>query len=183
MKRTRPYRTAGRENTYRSVRALSWVYSLMVAAVACCLFFLVWFRPVRIVGGTMAPALEENSIVLIDCLAKYWKAPKRGDIVLFEDEQGSFAKRVVALPGETVDIKEGHVYIGGCPLDESAYAVAYEGDMDVLTVPEGSVFVLGDNRAVVYDSRLETVGFIRFADIKGILRVRIAPISRFTLYF
>lgn len=183
MKRTAPRRTDGRERAYRSAGALAWLFTLAALIALMCLLFLVWLRPLRVGGATMSPALEDNEIVLVDQLAKYWKQPARGDIILFEDAYGRFIKRIVALPGETVDIKDGRVFIDSRPLDESAYAAALTGDMEPLTVPAGAVFVLGDNRALVYDSRLDTVGCIPYADMRGVLRARIAPLSRFTLFF
>lgn len=183
MKRSYPRRTALRETSYRNANALSWLYTLVVVLLILGLVFFVWLRPLRIQGDTMAPALNENEVVLVDRLSKYWKQPQRGDTILFEDEFGAFVKRVIALPGETVDMKDGRVFINSRPLDESAYANAFKGDMEPLTVPEDAVFVLGDNRSLVYDSRLETVGCIPYADIQGVLRVRIAPITRFTLFF
>lgn len=183
MKRTHPRRTALRETSYRNANALSWLYTLVVVVLVCFLLFFVWLRPLRIQGDSMSPALNEDEVVLVDRLSKYWKQPQRGDAILFEDEFGIFVKRVIALPGETVDIKEGRVFIDSRPLDESAYANEYKGDMDPLTVPEGAVFVLGDNRSLVYDSRLETVGCIPYADIQGVLRLRTWPITRFTLFF
>ena len=183
MKRTHPRRTALRETSYRNANALSWLYTLVVVVLVCFLLFFVWLRPLRIQGDSMSPALNEDEVVLVDRLSKYWKQPQRGDAILFEDEFGIFVKRVIALPGETVDIKEGRVYIDSRPLDESAYMQNPVGDAAAVTVPEGSVYVLGDNRAQAYDSRLDTVGCIAYADIVGVLRVRVAPITRLTLFF
>ncbi len=183
MKRSYPRRTDGKEKLYRRAGATAWLFTLIAVAMLLCLLFLVWLRPVRVSGDSMSPALEDGESVLVDQLAKYWKQPARGDMVFFEDEQGAFIKRIVALPGETVDIQEGRVYINSRPLDESAYAGGFTGDMQPLTVPDGCVFVLGDNRALVYDSRLESVGCIPYTEIEGVLRVRVSPFSRFTLFF
>jgi len=167
---------------YRRANLLSRLFVFTLMLVITCLFFLLWFRPLRIAGDSMMPALAKEDIVLVDCLTKYWKQPQRGDIVCFKDAYGVFVKRIIALPGETIDIKDGLVYIDGCPLDETAYREVSEGNMSAITVPEGSVFVLGDMRTIIYDSRLESVGCIPYVNINGILRVRLTPLKRFTFF-
>ena len=76
------------------------------------------------------------------------------------------------------------MFIDGRPLDESDYVNldAPAGDMDPVTVPEGCVFVLGDNRGEVYDSRTDGIGCIGYAQILGVVRVRIAPLSALAFY-
>ena len=176
-------RTEGREARYRANRRLGALVTLALALLVIGLFFGLWLTPVRIAGDSMAPALSEGEIVLVDRLAKYWKIPKRGDMVMFRTPDGAFIKRIVGLPGETVDIQEGKVYIDGRPLDETAYAGNYVGDMEPVSVPEGKVFLLGDNRALVYDSRLPSLGCLAYTELFGALRVRVSPLSRVTVFF
>lgn len=130
----------------------------------------------------MAPSLSKGDAVLCDRLAKYIHTPERGDIILFETQDGVFIKRIVGMPGETVEIVDGYVFINSIPLDESAYVDVYAGDMDPLVVPGGAVFVLGDNREQMYDSRLESVGCIPYTNIKGELRFRVAPLKEITIF-
>lgn len=176
-------RTSGREEQYRRHRRLGWLFSVAVALLTVFVLFYLWLIPAKINGASMEPALTEGETVLIDRLARYWKLPARGDMILFETEDGRFIKRIVGLPGETVEVIGGRVYIDSRPLDERAYMQNPVGDAAAVTVPEGSVYVLGDNRAQAYDSRLDTVGCIAYADIVGVLRVRVAPITRLTLFF
>ncbi len=182
METVRKRRTEGRESVYRGARRLAWLFSLLVAAGILCLTFLVWFFPTRIEGASMNPALSDGEVVLCDRFAKYWKAPARGDMILFESGDGLFIKRIVALPGESVELVDGRVFIDSRPLDESAYLNNGVGGMEPLTVPAGCFFVLGDNRAEIYDSRLESVGCIALADVHGVLRLRIAPLARLTYF-
>jgi len=175
-------RSGGREKKYREAKRIGWLFSALIAIGALCLLFLVWLFPLRIVDDSMAPALNKGDAVLCDRLAKYVRTPERGDIILFETEDGVFIKRIVGMPGETVEIVDGHVFINSIPLDESAYVDVYIGEMDPIVVPGGAVFVLGDNREQMYDSRLESVGCISYADIKGELRVRVAPLSELTIF-
>lgn len=176
-------RTYGREKKYRTARRMGWLFSALVAVAALCLLFLVWLFPLRIVDDSMSPALNKGDAVLCDRMAKYVKAPERGDIILFQTEDGVFIKRIVGMPGETVEIVGGHVFINSIPLDESAYVDVYAGEMDPLVVPGGAVFVLGDNREQMYDSRLESVGCIAYEDIRGELRFRVAPLSNITIFY
>ena len=182
MEEKKRRRSDGREKKYLNARRLGWLFSALVAVAALCLLFLVWLFPLRIVDDSMAPALNKGDAVLCDRLAKYVQSPERGDIILFETADGVFIKRIVGMPGETVEIVDGYVFINSIPLDESAYVDVYVGDMEPLVVPNGAVFVLGDNREQMYDSRLESVGCISYTDIKGELRIRVAPLSNITLF-
>ena len=116
------------------------------------------------------------SLIIVFALLFYFQDPSTGSMLL---------KRIVALPGETVDIAQGRVYIDGRPLEESAYAVNFEqgGDMAATVVPEGKVFVLSDNRAESYDSRSPQIGCVTYEKIEGVLRFRILPTSRIAFYY
>jgi len=175
-------RSDGRARTYRNARRLGWLFSVLVTIAVLCLVFFVWLAPLRIVDQSMAPELNSGEMVLCDRISKFMRMPERGDIVLFSTEDGLFIKRIVGMPGETVEIVAGHVFINSIPLDESSYPVNYVGDLTPTEVPAGSVFVLGDNREEMYDSRLASVGCIPFEHIEGVLRLRVSPFKRITYF-
>lgn len=177
-------RSAGRAREYKKHTLLGWVFSLTISALVLAFVFGVWLTPVRVSGASMAPQLTDGEIVFADRLAKYLTAPKRGDVVLFTDKNGDLLlKRIVALEGETVEIVGGDVYIDSCPLDERGYAVAKDGTLAPTAVPEDHVFVLGDDRTDLYDSRSANVGCVPMKSIAGVLRFRVYPVEKFTFYY
>lgn len=182
----RQRRTEGKKRIYRRQTLLGWLFSFAVAALVCAVLFGLWLTPVRIRGNTMAPALTEDQIVLVDRAARFVRLPRRGEMILFDDPRGTgrMIKRIVGLPGETVELVRGAVYINSCPLDESQYAdlSVPAGDMAAVLVPEGALFVLGDNRAVAYDSRTGGVGCIPYTAVLGTVRIRISPKEALTYY-
>ena len=175
-------RSEGRARTYRNARRLGWLFSILVTIAVLCLVFFVWFAPVQIQDNSMAPGLNSGEVVLCDRIGKFVRLPERGDIVLFSTQDGLFLKRIVGMPGETVELVAGHVYINSIPLDESSYFVNYVGDMPPLQVPEGSVFLLGDNREEMYDSRVASVGCIPFDRVEAMLRLRVSPFGKITYF-
>lgn len=177
-------RTTGKKRIYRQQAVLGWLFSICIALLLLCFIFGVWLMPIRVAGESMEPLLNNDDAVLVDKLNKYWRAPERGDIILFLDDAGVYClKRVIGLPGERVEIVAGQVFINSCPLDESAYVSSPTGDQETLIVPPACVYVLGDNRAFVYDSRLEEVGCVAYAEILGALRLKIYPAREIMLFY
>ncbi len=113
-------------------------------------------------------------------VSKKWKEPERFDIVIFkypDDESQLFIKRVIGLPGETVEIVDGKVYIDGSPtpLDDSFIPEKSIGSFGPYEVPEDSYFMLGDNRNNSKDSRFWDNTFVRFDQIVGKAVLRYFP--------
>ena len=109
-----------------------------------------------------------------------WKEPKRFDIIIFhypDDESQLFIKRLIGLPGETVEIRDGKVYIDGSetPLDDSFVPETPLGDFGPYHVPENCYFMMGDNRQQSMDSRYWENTYVRFDQIVGKAIVRYFP--------
>jgi signal peptidase I len=129
------------------------VETLLLAAV---LFFVInsVSARVRVDGFSMQPTLEDNELVLVNKMAYWLGQPKRGDIVVFRypvNPSEDLIKRVIGLPGDVVKIQDGKVFINGLGVSEPYIAAApeYFGEW---VVPEGQLFVLGDNRNDSLDS-------------------------------
>ena len=123
---------------------------------------------VRVDGFSMRPTLEDGEYVLVNRLAYNFGEPQRGDIVVFHSPVGvdrlDLIKRVIGLPGETVSVRQGKVYINDVLLEESYIAAAprYAGEW---IVPEGHLFMLGDNRNDSSDSH--SWGVLPFENVIG----------------
>lgn len=108
----------------------------------------------QVSGVSMSPTLGSGQLVLVD---RAVHSPKRGDVIVFrsvEEEGQDLIKRVIGVPGDTVEMRDGVVYLNGEPLDERGYIPAPGSTtMDPVTIPEGRYWVMGDNRTESYDSR------------------------------
>ncbi|MCQ2749182.1 MAG: signal peptidase I [Clostridia bacterium] len=139
----------------------------------------------QVVGESMSPFFVEGDRLLVNKMAYAFVGPKRGDIIVFDPEidDKNFVKRVIALPGETIDIKDGHVFINEEILSEN-----YLTGVNVQTFASSKklpyvlgndeYFVMGDNRQVSYDSRAENIGTITKSKIKGKVFFMVYPFEK-----
>ena len=141
-------------------------------------------------GISMQPVLENNDSIIIDKFSYKIDSPKRYDIVVFPiedtDADGKkryFIKRIIGLPGETVYIDDGRVYINGSLLKSEKDGKELMKEAGTASEPQtlasDEYFVLGDNRNMSTDSRSETVGLVRKEDITGKAVFRIWPFKKF----
>jgi signal peptidase I len=138
----------------------SWLLELgetvLPAVVIAVLINLFLAQATRVYGHSMEPNLHTDQRLVVEKVSYRLHEPHRGDVVVLRlPERGPelLIKRVVALPGETIEIQGGAVHIDGDPLQESYLARQTNGAYGPLTVPEGHVFVMGDNRGASNDSR------------------------------
>jgi len=156
----------------RNKDALEWLEAVALAVVAVALVFTFGVRMIRVDGESMLPTLQDGERLLISSLPY---EPAYGDIIIIDQytEYGEpLVKRVIGIGGDTIDIdfQAGVVYRNGEPLDEPYTAeptYLQESVTFPVTVPQGCLFVMGDNRNHSTDSRDTRVGFIDVRDVLG----------------
>lgn len=158
--------------------------ALLVAFVVKTFLVQAFYIP----SGSMLPTLQEQDRVLVNKLSYKLHDVERGDLVVFEGPDQSpgqvkdLIKRVVALPGETVEAREGFVYIDGRLLEEPYLGPGITtGPLEATTVPPGHIWVMGDNRGNSKDSRF--FGAVDEEAIIGKAFVRVWPITSFRFFF
>lgn len=160
-----------------------WIQSLMVALVICITIFIFAIRVVDVSGSSMWPTLLDGDKMLVSNL---FFTPQRGDIVVFKtdnyDPEKALVKRVIATEGQevSIDFERGVVYIDGSPIEEDYIAELTKTKLDFIgpqTVPEGCLFVMGDNRNASTDSRKKEIGMVDTRMILGRAYYVIFPLS------
>jgi signal peptidase I len=161
-----------------------WLQCIISAILICVLAFMFVFRMIGVYGESMEQTLHEGDRVIISNL---FYTPEQGDIVVlrkdtFRDE--AIIKRVIATEGQTVDIDfdAGIVYVDGEALDEpyiNEPTYTQESFVGPITIPEGCVFVMGDNRNASTDSRDSRIGIVDNRYILGRVLIRVYPTNVF----
>jgi signal peptidase I len=138
----------------------------------------------RVEQTSMLETLQPSDHLLIDKLTPRFDDYSRGDVVVFhpdgDTDRTPFIKRVIGLAGERVDIRDGLVWIDGVPLDEEYTkdgVTTPNGRDSAWLVPDGSLFVMGDNRGSSQDSRNSNPGFVETDDVVGRAWLRFFPIA------
>ncbi len=171
----------------------NWAQALVMALVLFVLLFTVAFRVTGVDGDSMNPTLEDGERLLV---SNFFYTPKPGDVVIFTikglrfegypDRDMALVKRVIATGGQTVtiDFERGEVSVDGVLLEEPYIAepTTTQEDMDLqttFTVPEGKLFVMGDNRNRSTDSRDGRIGMVDERYVLGRVLLRLLPTSKF----
>ncbi len=163
----------------KSKVALGWFISIVIAICIAIVVRVFVFEIILVDGESMYPTLNTDQRVAVEKVSRYFSLPKRGDviIVLYPDKPGTYVKRVIGTPGETVEVRDSTVYIDGVPLEEDYINKEPYMDMAATIVPKDSVFVMGDNRAHSLDSRTDNIGPIPKDSIIGHGTAVIWPLS------
>ena len=163
---------------------VEWIWIFVIVAVVS--FFIVTFVGIRtrVDGKSMMPTLHNGDNLLVDKLTYRFRDPERYEIVVFpykHEENVYYIKRIIGLPGETVQVLDGSVYIDGEKLEKD-YGAELMEDPGIAAEPielgEGEYFVLGDNRNHSSDSRMASVGVLKREDLVGRAWVRIWPLDQ-----
>lgn len=164
---------------------LSWVF--YIAVVILMTFFIITFvgQRTQVIGESMEPTLANGDNLIVEKLTYRFSDPKRFDIIVFPyqyKKHTNYIKRVIGLPGETVQIIGSDIFIDGEILDEDygAEPISSAGiASSPITLAADEYFVLGDNRNHSSDSRAADVGIIKRSDIIGRAWLRIYPFNEF----
>ena len=161
---------------------------LYVAAVLLFSFLIVRYvgQRTEVIGSSMVPTLQDGDQLITDKITYRFREPERFDIVVFPHEPVNeyYIKRIIGLPGETVEIEEdGTILINGEVLSEDyGYGETYPQELDgEIVLGDDEYFVLGDNREISLDSRYEEVGNIPRSIIIGRAWLRLYPFNEFGL--
>lgn len=174
----------------KSVFGVFWdfIEAIVFALAIFVVVYLFLFQPNQVKGSSMYPTFKDGQYIFTDKISYRLGTPKRGDVVVFKSPQNSdvdFIKRIIGLPGETVSVRNGKVYINDQVLDESNYLStdvytgpeSYLSENQELRIPEGKYFVMGDNRPHSSDSR--DFGPVAPGEFVGKVFFRYWPVTEF----
>lgn len=171
-----------RRSQRREAFELVKVFSVSLAVALAVTTFV---RPTLVKGQSMEPTLENNDYLIVKSESLLGKPPEYGDLIVFKSKVVSkeghsrLLKRVIGLPGDTIEIKDGSVFRNGVLLNEEYLKEAgTPGNVEKFTVEENRVFVLGDNRANSLDSRNRNLGTVSYEDIIGTAEFRLFPLNK-----
>lgn len=175
---------------------MSWIWTLIAALVIATVFRAYIAEPIRVDGNSMTNTLLDNEIVLVSKLAYRFGEMERGDIVICRypgrvsttfnlgaaisvENHVLFVKRLVALPGDTVEIRNSLLYVNGEVVEDPEFMASRPGDYPLRLLGEDEYFVIGDNRRTSHDSRADDVGPISGDAIMGKVTRVLLPFSNF----
>lgn len=169
---------------------LDFFQTILLIAAGVLVIYVFLFRPFEVKGNSMLPNFHDGEHIITNLIALRIGNPELGETVVFSappDPEKDFIKRVIGSPGDTIELKDGSVYLNGSLLDESKYlsedVKTYPGsflrDNEEVRIPEGEYFVLGDNRGESSDSR--EWGFVPKKNIIGESFLVYLPLNRLAI--
>lgn len=166
-----------RRNYNRVLR--STLFTLISVAAVAILIAMLFMPVLQIYGTSMSPCLEDGEIVVTVKRGDF----QQGDVISFYYNNKILVKRIIAFPGDWVNIdQEGNVFVNGKQLEEPYLADKAYGDVNIqlpYQVPDGKLFVMGDHRSTSADSRNTAVGCVAEEQIVGKMLLRVWPLSAF----
>src|SRR5690625_1386998 len=171
---------------HKRISWTEWVKAIVIAFLVALLLKTYVFSTSIVEGESMDPTLSHGERIIFNKFVYHVGKPKHGDIVIIEKSPKYYVKRVIALPGETIEMREHTLYIDGEVFDQfyiNEEARLNTGNFGPHTLPEHSYFVMGDNRAVSKDSRngQNGLGFIKDDEIIGKSEFIYYPITEWSI--
>ena len=157
---------------------MDWLWELILAAVLATALRMMVFTLARVEGVSMQDTLRTGDCLLATRLDALLRAPRRGSVVLcrYPGTRKCFVKRLIGLPGDTLELRGGAMYINGAQVREPYVRHAALRGFGPVTLGDGEYFVMGDNRARSRDSR--AVGPLSRRQITAVVRLRVWPPRR-----
>ncbi len=164
---------------------LEWTKTIAISVIIA-LIITAFVRPTLVMQYSMHPTIEEHDYLLVNKVAYKFKEVSFGDIIVFESdlltEDGKnkqLIKRVIGVPGDELEIKEGVVYRNGEALEEPYINGDYTtGYLEKIQIKEDELFVMGDNRPSSVDSRNAEVGTVPIGKVMGKVLIRLFPFNK-----
>lgn len=146
-----------------------WTRCIVLAVIIAVFIRLFLFEVFLVEGSSMYPTLQNHERLIVNKATYFFNEPKIGDIIVFKfSSQRDFIKRVIAVEGDVVEISDGRLFVNNILLDEPYLENYYMmTNFGPVTIPEGHIFVLGDNRGNSMDSRDPAVGYVSRERVKG----------------
>lgn len=162
-------------------KALEWIVAMVLAVIIAAGIRTFLFVPYEVHGASMEPTLQGDELLIVNKLIYRFDQPEYGDIIVFHtSEKRDFIKRVIGLPGDQIAIKDGKVFRNGEELEEPYIYEPMNINMkEEVTVPEGHIYVMGDNRNNSKDSR--RIGPVKIDAVVGRADLVIWPLDRMHL--
>lgn len=190
MRRRRRYKSSYDRDEFDVKNFVSgvgqWAIAILIVVILAYSIVTFGIQSVTMVGQSMTPALTNQDVLMLNKAAYIFREPKRYDIIAFklkEDTDGYFnIKRIIGLPGETIQIKNGKIFINGNVLKDLPFddLIMTEGlAASEITLDDGEYFVMGDNCNNSEDSRYVNISNISEKEISGRVFFRISPRSEF----
>ncbi len=167
---------------------IEWVKTIVIS-VAIALIITMFIRPTLVLEYSMYPTVRQYDYLIINKITYKINEPQHGDIVVFKSElltengkKKQLIKRVIGIPGDELEIKDGVVYRNGQLLEEPYINGDFTpGEMPLTVVPPGKIFAMGDNRPNSLDSRSDKVGMVSRDKIVGKAFLRLFPFNKIGL--
>lgn len=176
---------------------IDFIQTIVIALAIVVVIYLFIAIPNQVEGSSMEPNFQHNQLLLTNKIIQFIGDTslgdrfdydyRRGDVIIFQQTgKPDFIKRIVATEGDTISIENGKPVVNGKTVDEKyiteqTYGSSFLKDGETKRVPEGSYFVMGDNRDNSKDSRFVDVGFVDRDDVKGRVFLRYWPLNKFQL--
>ncbi len=166
------------------IETLKTSFYFLVVIIITFIFIKYICQRTDVIGTSMSPTLENGDCLIVDKITYKIREPERYEVIVFPYRDGSsryYVKRIIGLPGETIQIIDGYVYIDGEKIDEPylTETIKEAGSAVVpITLGEDEYFVMGDNRNNSLDSRSTEIGIVSREEIKGKILLIMWPFDR-----